>query len=190
MMNIKTREMILVALFAALTAIGAFIKIPTPFGVPFSMQPLFVIFAANLLGARLGLMSQLIYIFIGLIGIPIFTSGGGPAYVLNPTFGYLVGFAIGAYVIGKTIENKEKNFKNFILANLAGLLVFYFFGVTHLYLIMNFYLGKAYPINSALIGGFLIFLPFDIIKAIISALISKEVIKRVENALPIASLKH
>jgi len=189
-MNIKTKDMVLVALFASLTAIGAFIKIPTPFGVPFSMQPLFVIFAANLLGSRLGLMSQLVYIFVGLIGIPIFTSGGGPAYVLNPTFGYLAGFAIGAYVIGKLIENREKNFKNFILANLLGLVVFYLFGVAHLYLIMNFYLGKAYPINSALIGGFLIFLPFDIIKAIISAIISKEVIKRVENAIPIAELKN
>ncbi|TDX47833.1 biotin transporter BioY [Orenia marismortui] len=189
-MKTNTKSMVLVALFAALTAIGAFIKIPTPFGVPFSLQPLFVIFAANLLGARLALLSQLVYIFIGLIGIPIFTQGGGPSYVLQPTFGYLIGFAIGAYVIGKLIEAKEKNFKNFILANLAGLVVFYLFGVAHLYLVLNFYLGKTYPINQALVGGFLIFLPFDIIKAIISALISKEVINRIEDAVPITKSKN
>ncbi len=185
----KTRDIILVGLFAALTAIGAFIKIPTPFGVPFTLQPFFVIFAANLLGARLGLLSQLIYIFIGLIGIPIFTQGGGPAYVLQPTFGYLIGFAVGAYLIGKLIENKDNNFKNLFLANLLGLAMFYLFGVTHLYLIIKLYLGQSYSISQALISGFLILLPFDIIKAGMAALISKKVTTQIKEAVPSANIK-
>ena len=103
----KTRQMILIALFAALTGIGAFIKIPTPL-VPYTLQYLFCAYAGIFLGSKDGLYSQLLYISIGLVGFPIFASGGGPAYVLQPTFGYLMGFAAGAYVIGLLIK-KLKN---------------------------------------------------------------------------------
>ena len=103
----KTRQMILIALFAALTGIGAFIKIPTPL-VPYTLQYLFCAYAGIFLGSKDGLYSQLLYITIGLVGFPIFASGGGPAYVLQPTFGYLMGFAAGAYVIGLLIK-KLKN---------------------------------------------------------------------------------
>ena len=104
MENFKAKDMILVALFAALTAIGAFIKIPIPY-VPITLQVLFCAYSGLLLGARRGLYSQLLYLAVGLIGIPIFTNGGGPAYVLQPTFGYLVGFALCSYIIGKVTEN-------------------------------------------------------------------------------------
>ena len=106
----KTRQMILIALFAALTGIGAFIKIPTPL-VPYTLQYLFCAYAGIFLGSKDGLYSQLLYISIGLVGFPIFASGGGPAYVLQPTFGYLMGFAAGAYVIGLLIK-KLKNIRN------------------------------------------------------------------------------
>jgi biotin transport system substrate-specific component len=177
--------LILVALFAALTAIGAFIKIPTPFGVPFTLQPLFVMFAASLLGAKLGLLSQLVYIFTGLVGFPIFTRGGGIHYVLQPSFGYLLGFAVGAYVIGKIIETRDKTIKNFFIANSIGLLVFYILGATYLYLIMNFYLGKTYSINKAIVGGFLLFLPWDLIKATIASIIAPKIMNRIANIAPI-----
>ncbi|MGM0502087.1 MAG: biotin transporter BioY [Bacillota bacterium] len=181
----KTKDLILVALFASLTAIGAFIKIPTPIGVPFTLQPLFVMFAASLLGAKLGLLSQLVYICTGLLGFPIFTKGGGIHYVLQPTFGYLIGFAVGAYVIGKIIEKQGQNISSFLIANSIGLIVFYSFGVVHLYTIMNFYLGKTYPITNAIVGGFLIFLPWDALKAIITSLIAPKVINRIEDIAPI-----
>lgn len=81
----KIRDLILVAMFAALTAIGAFIKIPIPY-VPFTLQFLFCAFAGMILGARLGALSQIIYVAIGLAGIPVFTEGGGIGYVFKPTF--------------------------------------------------------------------------------------------------------
>ncbi|MFO7818948.1 MAG: biotin transporter BioY [Halanaerobacter sp.] len=183
--SISTKELILVALFAALTAIGAFIKIPTPFGVPFTLQPLFVMFAASLLGAKLALISQLVYILTGLAGFPIFTKGGGFHYIFQPTFGYLIGFAAGAYVIGKIIENREKKISNFLGANFAGLIVFYTLGASYLYLIMNFYIGQDYPINKALIGGFLVFLPWDALKAVITSIIAPKVINRIKEISPI-----
>ena len=99
----KTKNLILVSLFAALTAVGAFIRIPIPF-VPFTLQYLFCAFAGILLGPKLGALSQIIYVGMGLIGIPVFTEGGGIAYVFKPTFGYLIGFIVAAYVIGKIAE--------------------------------------------------------------------------------------
>ena len=71
--GVKTtvRDSIFIALFAALTAVGAFIKIPTPI-VPFTLQFLFCTYAGLLLGARNGLYSQLLYMFIGLIGIDVY----------------------------------------------------------------------------------------------------------------------
>ena len=76
-------NLILIALFAALSVVGAFVKIPTPL-VPFTLQTLFCVYAGFLLGARRGFASQLLYLLIGLIGIPVFALGGGPSYVLQP----------------------------------------------------------------------------------------------------------
>ena len=105
-MKLATKEIILVALFAALTAAGAFIKIPIPY-VPFTLQFLFCALAGILLGAKLGGLSQISYVAMGLIGIPVFTEGGGPAYIFQPTFGYLIGFIMGSYVIGKITETMD-----------------------------------------------------------------------------------
>ena len=58
-----------------------------------------------MLGSRLGALSQLVYVVLGLIGIPVFTAGGGISYIFKPTFGYLLGYIIGAYVIGKIAES-------------------------------------------------------------------------------------
>ena len=83
----KTRMLLLTALFAALTAIGAFLKIPTPWS-SFTLQVFFVCMAGVLLGPKYGALSQLVYIALGLMGLPIFTAGGGLGYVFQPTFGF------------------------------------------------------------------------------------------------------
>ena len=91
----KTRELVFCGLFTALIAVGAFIRVPVPV-CPFTLQLLFTTLAGLLLGARLGLVAVTVYLVLGLMGVPIFTEGGGPGYVLQPTFGYLIGFALGA----------------------------------------------------------------------------------------------
>ncbi|MCG8608351.1 biotin transporter BioY, partial [bacterium] len=93
------RFYLLSSLFAALTAAGAFIKIPLPY-VPLTLQPLFVIMAGSVLGAKFGAQSQLIYLAVGLSGVPVFANGGGPAYILQPTFGYLLAYPVAAYTVG------------------------------------------------------------------------------------------
>jgi len=101
--TMSARQITMTALFVALVAVGAFIKIPIP-NLPFTLQLLFTTLAGLILGSRLGGMSVAMYIILGLVGVPVFTEGGGFMYIFKPTFGYLVGFAIGAFVAGRLIE--------------------------------------------------------------------------------------
>lgn len=175
-MNLKTKELILVALFAALTAVGAFIKIPIPY-VPFTLQYLFCAFSGILLGARLGTLSQVLYVAIGLLGIPVFTEGGGLAYIFKPTFGYLIGFIIGAYIIGKIVENiKNINFIKIFGATLSGLFFIYLFGLIHLYIIYNLYLGINKSIGFIFFYGFVTCIGGDIVITIIVAITAVKIL--------------
>lgn len=168
-MQFTTREMILTALFAALTAVGAFIRIPTPL-VPFTLQFLFCAYSGVFLGARKACYSQLLYVGVGLIGIPIFANGGGPAYVLQPTFGYLLGFIACATCIGYFVERWETvHFGKTLAAILAGLAFIYIAGVSYLYGIVNFYLGKTMSVSKAIAVGFLPYITVDLILSVIIA---------------------
>ena len=100
MKNIKTRDLIYCALFAALTAIGAFLHFQL-FQATITLQFFFTAMAGLLLGAKLGALSQLLYVVLGLVGVPIFAAGGGFGYIFNPTFGFLLGLIPTAWVIGK-----------------------------------------------------------------------------------------
>ncbi|MCT4595738.1 MAG: biotin transporter BioY [Anaeromicrobium sp.] len=178
----KTRELILVALFAALTAIGAFIQIPGPV-VPFTLQYVFCAFAGILLGRRLGLYSQLLYVGIGLSGVPVFTKGGGPTYVLIPTFGYLLGFILCAIVIGFLIERQENySFFNVLKCVLPGLGAVYMVGVPYLYVILKYYLSKPISFNNAMQFGFYPFIIQDIVLSCIVALVASRVIPSLKKA--------
>jgi biotin transport system substrate-specific component len=176
-MNLTLREMILVALFAALTAIGAFIEIPTPI-VPYTLQFLFCAYSGILLGAKKGLYSQLLYVGIGLLGIPVFVNGGGPTYVLQPTFGFLIGFILCAYVIGKATEKLRENlsFSKLLSATLLGLFLVYLFGVSYLYAVINLYLHKEMGIIKAIAVGFTPYILPDIILSIIIAYTATRII--------------
>jgi biotin transport system substrate-specific component len=177
--KLSTTGLILAAMFAALTAIGAFIKIPVPL-VPFTLQIVFVYFAGSLLGSRLGALSQLVYLSVGLIGAPVFTEGGGPGYVLKPTFGYLIGFLLASYVIGRIIEKKNNpTLRNFVFAHFTGLLIVYAAGTVYLYIAMNLIVGKAFSIWQTFLYGFLLAVPGDIVLCLIASAIAAKVYKQI-----------
>jgi biotin transport system substrate-specific component len=176
---LKTKDMILTALFAAVTAVGAFIKIPLPF-VPITLQGIFVTMAGLVLGSRLGALSQLLYLFIGLVGIPIFTEGGGPTYVFKPTFGFLVGFAVAAFVIGRFTENRQHSYFLYISAAFIGLFIVYAFGAPYLYFVLKNVAGVAITPLGALKAGVLPFIPGDILKNAIAVYIAVEIKKRIK----------
>ena len=99
-MKITTKELIVSTLFVALITIGTFIRIPIGNDY-FTLQFLFTLLAGLVLGANLGGTAVLVYVFLGLAGVPVFASGGGFGYILQPTFGYLIGFIIQAWFCGK-----------------------------------------------------------------------------------------
>jgi biotin transport system substrate-specific component len=170
-MNKKPTEIVLASLFAALTAVGAFIKIPIPH-VPLTLQTLMVMLSGLILGSRLGALSQLLYLTIGLLGLPIFAQGGGPGYFLQPSFGFLVGFIAGAYVIGRITEKAEKlSLPRTLAALVLGQAAIYILGIAFLYFNLNFILHKPTSIFTTLKIGFLVFIPGDILKTFVAALV-------------------
>ncbi|REB08073.1 biotin transporter BioY [Sporosarcina sp. BI001-red] len=165
-------SMALIAVFASLTAIGAFIKITLPV-VPFTLQIVIVFLAGTLLGSSRGLQSQLVYLFVGLAGLPVFTKGGGITYLLQPTFGYLIGFAAAAYVIGLILERVPvPTRKHFILANLAGTAVIYAIGVPYLYVALNSWLATPANVMNVLVAGFFSTIVIDIALAVGTGLLA------------------
>ena len=162
MQHRKTLMLVLTALFAALTAVGAFFKIPFALAA-ISLQFLFTAMAGILLGAGYGALSQLVYVLIGLVGVPIFALGGGFSYVLQPTFGFLLGLIPSAFVIGR-LAKRPLTFWRAALAMLAGLAVLYAIGVPYMALIANAYLGKGLTFWQVIKNGMLIYLPGDLLK--------------------------
>jgi biotin transport system substrate-specific component len=176
MRNSQIFSLTLVAIFAALTAIGAFIKIPLPI-VPFTMQIVIVFLAGSILGSKRGLQSQLVYIFVGLAGLPVFTQGGGLTYVLQPTFGYLVGFAVGAFIIGYIIERggEEPSRLRFVVANLVGTFVIYAIGAPYVYFALNFLLDMPTSASTVFMTAFLSTVGVDIVLAIVTGLFARRI---------------
>lgn len=178
----NTKALILTAMFAALTAVGAFIKVPIPY-VPFTLQYLFCALAGVILGSRLGALSQIVYVALGLVGLPVFTEGGGLNYIFKPTFGYLIGFIIAAYVIGKIREKIQNlNFIKAVLMLLSGLFFVYFFGVIYLYISYNLYLGEKISFYFAFFYGFVICIAGDLTLTLFAAYISVKILPSLKKA--------
>ena len=161
-MRDQTRMLVQAALFAVVTAAANFIKIPV------GVLPITLLFFATalsgvLLGPKWGAASQAVYVVLGLAGLPIFTGGGGPGYVFQPSFGFLLGLIPAAWVIGMLTRGEPSPVRA-ALAALAGLGALYLVGLPYLWLILNVYLGKGMALPALLWSGMVIFLPGDVLK--------------------------
>ncbi|NLY56574.1 MAG: biotin transporter BioY [Firmicutes bacterium] len=166
MPNWSSRTVVLVAMFTALMSVAAFIQIPLP-PVAISLQTLVALLAGLVLGPRLGPLSILVYLAIGLVGVPVFTAGGGISYVLKPSFGYLVGFIPAAWLVGYfTKQSKELVMGKLLLLAACAHLVIYAIGVPYLYLALKYFSGTPVSLAFILKSGFLIFLPGDLLKSL------------------------
>lgn len=179
----KTRELVRIGLFTAFTCVVALVlKWGGEILVPFSFLPMMSLLAGVLLGSRAGAKSMLAYILMGLVGIPVFAKPpfGGPLYVLQPTFGFLLGFVAAAFLAGWVLERfEEPTVFHYGLAMGAGLLAIYGIGLPYLWLIVNFYLGKAMSVATALKVGVLPFIGLDLIKAGLAAALARMIAQRV-----------
>ena len=137
-LRLSLREMILCAMFVALVAAGAFIRIPVGTDV-YTLQFLFTLLAGLLLGARLGATAVATYVLLGLVGVPVFASGGGPGYVLQPTFGYLIGFILQAWYCGAAARRlSARNCKRLLAINGIGMAIVYVIGISYFYFVSNY----------------------------------------------------
>jgi biotin transport system substrate-specific component len=160
----RVRQLVGVVAFAVLTALSARIALPLPGTlVPFTFQPLAVLLAGGLLGARLGAGSQLLYLGAGFAGLPVFATG----FLLGPTAGYLLAFPVAAFMVG-TLAGSTVT-RN-LFAALAGLAVIYAGGVAWLAILTDW--------TTAIATGFLPFIVADIVKAGMAAVIIKRVQQR------------
>ena len=180
-MKINTKEMVLTALFTALTVAGAKLNLMLP-NIPVTLQTAIVMLAGCIGGKKVAFLSQVLYIVAGLIGIPVFAMpDAGPAYVLKPSFGYIIGFTAAAYIIGLIIEKSRKSIISFIAANMAGIAVIYFFGVIYIYLLMNLYMGKHINMLKAISIGLAPFIIKDIIIAFVLSFICRKIYFTLKN---------
>lgn len=188
--KMRTIDIVLCGLFAALIAVGAFIRItiPTePYPFTFSLQWLFVLLAGLLLGAKMGAMSVAAYVIIGLAGVPVFVHGGGPQYVFRAGFGFLLGFILAAFVIGLlaggTRQKAGAALLRLMLAALAGLVVYYFIGIAYYYFMYSCVLETPaeWGLGIAIVGCMSTFLP-DLGLCLVAALLSLRLRPALERA--------
>ena len=171
----KTRDLIYCALFAALTAIGAFIHFQF-MQATITLQCFFTAMAGLLLGAKLGALSQALYVGLGLVGLPIFAAGGGFGYIFIPTFGFLLGLIPTAWVIGKLAE-KNRTPLRLALACAAGFAVLYAVGLPYIALIVNVYNGGAVSADKLATAYMLPYLPGDCLKIVVSVILAPRILK-------------
>lgn len=147
------------AIFVVLMIVSAFIKIPFPL-VPLTFQTVVAVLAGLLLGPLYGTAAVGVYIFMGLIGLPVFTNGGGFAYVVQPTFGYILGFAAAAFVAGLIGGKGKITLLRALVAGGIGFLVNYLVGVPYFLLIWHFYMHNGGVWEAAITYNFL-YMPKD-----------------------------
>ena len=160
-----------VAFVTVLTAIAAQISIPLPFTpVPFTLQPMIVLVGGLALGARLGMSSQILYLALGMAGLPVFAASpvlpSGVARLLGPTGGYLMSYPFAAFVAGYLAERGfDRRYATSVVAMAAGLAVVFLFGVSWL----GFVVQPSRGVAGALAAGFYPFVLPDFLKLLLAA---------------------
>lgn len=172
----KTKELTVCALFSALIVVGAFLQIEIPlplYTMHFTLQWFFVLMAGFLLGAKLGTMSVVVYLCLGLVGLPVFAAGGGPAYVLRPGFGFLLGFLLAVFLIGFLSEKwNATGFWKGLLVAVIGELAYYGVGAVYFYLMKNLYAGEAVSWSVVVVNYCLITVLPDFILCVLAVILS------------------
>ncbi|NLJ74782.1 MAG: biotin transporter BioY [Firmicutes bacterium] len=172
-MRFNTHELTVTAFCAAVTAVLAWVIIPLPFSpVPVSGQTIGVMLAGILLPPRLAAASQVIYVLLGLIGLPVFSGGNsGLGTLLGPTGGYIWAFVVGAYCISKGLRKVDKQNKAayYSVLCLGGVVVIYLFGMIQLMFVADLPFGKAF------LAGALPFLPGDLAKVALVGILARRV---------------
>lgn len=164
----KTAEMTKMALMVAMNCVSAYIIIPLPFSLsPLALQTMIVNLTGYVLNAKQAFMTMLVYLLVGLAGVPVFTGGSaGPGKLFGPTGGYIIGFLFTAVFLAY-FRGEKYSFKRYaLLGCVIGIPLIYVFGVVQLKLIT----GMGW--DKAIMTGALPFIPLDIVKCLAAAVIA------------------
>ncbi len=163
-----------IAAFVILITLGAFVRIPLPFTpVPITLQTFFILLSAAVLSSA-GVWPQVIYIALGIIGLPVFTGyGSGILYLLGPTGGYLFGFIVASVFLARTLKYSGNMLVSFVLFSLGSMLIL-LTGTIWLHLVLRVNFTKAF------LFGFLPFVTGDIFKSLIAASIYSRIKPRIK----------
>lgn len=175
------REITFIGLFAALTVVFSYIAVPLPFSpVPITLQTLSVMLAGSLLSPSAAFLSMLVYLLLGIIGMPVFAHGSsGIGILAGPTGGFLMSWPIAALVMALILKRIKPEFLSLFIVNiLGGIIIIYSIGVP--YLAWTAHLNFA----AAVTAGALPFIPGDLIKAFVSATLTISLRKALKNNFP------
>lgn len=173
----KTKDIVLTALFVALMIVSAFIRIKLPF-VSITFQLITAVASGIFLGPKFGPLSQSIYLILGLIGLPFFAEGGGFTYFLKPSFGYLLSFPLASFVAAYLWKNSLFSKASSIF---MGILSSYAIGVPYLWLIINYTTDKNMSLVTAINVGFTPFILKDIALGIMLFFVALPVTRYMES---------
>ncbi|PWL52559.1 MAG: biotin transporter BioY [Clostridium cadaveris] len=167
-MNLKTKTLVNISLLAAITAVLSQIALPIPFTpVPINLATLGVFLCGSILGAKYGALSQIVYVLLGLIGLPVFSGfSSGAGILMGPTGGYIIGYVFVALCTGLLTDKLPKKFSYYIVSMAIGLMVCYAFGT-----VWFMYLTKA-SLGKALTACIIPFIPRDIFKIIVASIVT------------------
>ncbi len=156
-------QLLLVLAGSVLVALSAQIELPM-WPVPITLQTLAVLLVGGVLGSRLGTLSLILYLFEGAIGLPVFAGGTGSlAHMAGPTAGYLFGFVAAAYLVGWFCERGwDRKVGTAVIVMLLGSVTIYLFGLP--------WLARFTGLEQVLQLGMIPFIPGDILKAIVAAI--------------------
>jgi len=171
------KKMTLAALFAALTAAGAFVRIPVGVSA-ITLQFFVTALSGVILGGKWGALSQLIYVIIGLTGIPVFAAGGGIGYFLQPGCGFVLALPFVAFVIGSVADGGKSPLRT-VFACTWGLLLLYAVGAAYMSLIINVFMREHAGFLKILSAGVLPFLLGDAVKIAAVSAVAKILSKRI-----------
>jgi biotin transport system substrate-specific component len=160
------REVVLIVAAAALTAAAAQVSFRLPWtAVPYTLQTGAVLLSGTALGARRGLIAMLLYVAAGAIGLPVYANGeAGIEQLIGSTGGYLIGFAVAAWLVGRLAEQRwDRSVVNSALLMILGTLVIYVVGVPVLAL------SIPMPLSDAAWYGAAVFVPWDMAKVVVAA---------------------
>ncbi|MDR2869948.1 MAG: biotin transporter BioY [Deferribacteraceae bacterium] len=173
----KARDVAMIGVLIAVCSVSGMIRIPIPAVMPVTLQVLVILLAPMLVGVKVSFAAITLYTILGLIGLPVFASGGGPAYVLVPSFGFLIGFMLSTIPNG-LIAGKSTNFVRNLIAGATGFIVYEFFGWLGFWLNMNHVQGKAISPEAALAMAVLPFVLVDLVKLVLAAGIASALKRR------------